>query len=97
MREFHLGKLIKFLIIGFVIMMVLRACTYSTVGGYGPGGHYYGSPGGGFFTGMLLGNMLGGGSIFGGGRSFDSDRSVRRGSTGFGSGRSRSGGFGFGK
>ena len=94
MQEFNIGKLIRFLIIAFICMSVLRACTVSTMGGYGRGGYYgAGHGGGGFFTGMLLGNMMGGGSVFGGGSS-NRTTSVRQGSYGS---RARGGGFGFGK
>jgi hypothetical protein len=100
MNEFNLGKLVKFVVIFFIVMSVMRTCSMSTMGGYAPGA-YLGAPvgGSGFLSGMLLGNMLGGNSIFGGGRGGYErrDESVRRGSMGSGFGRSRSGGFGFGK
>jgi len=89
MGEFDLGKLIRFVVIAFALIFMLRACSAVT---YGPG---YG--GGGFFSGLLLGQMMGGG-IFSGQRYDDRyGKNVRRGSLGSGSGRSRSGGFGRGK
>lgn len=88
MIEFDVKKLIRLVIVAFVIIFLLRACTASTMGrGYG-----YGGGGGGFLTGIFLGQMMRG-DRGGRDRSARTDKNVRRGS----SGKSRSGGFGFGK
>lgn len=85
MVEFDVKKLIRLAIIAFALIFLLRACTSSATGqGYGGGG--------GFFTGMFLGQMLGG-DRGGRNRTDHRDKNVRRGS----SGKSRSGGYGFGK
>lgn len=86
MVEFDVKKLVRLAIIAFAIIFLLRACTASTTG------HGYGGGGGGFFTGIFLGQMLGG-DRGGRGRVDRNDKNVRRGSTQ----KSRSGGFGFGK
>lgn len=86
MIEFDVKKLIRLVIVAFVLIFLLRACTASTMG-YG-----YGGGGGGFFTGLFLGQMMRG-DRGGRDRAVRTDKNVRRGS----SGKSRSGGFGFGK
>lgn len=90
MVEFDVKKLIRLAIAAVVLIFLLRACTASTMGpGYGYG---YGGGGGGFLTGIFLGQMMGG-DRGGRDRAVRTDKNVRRGS----SGKSRSGGSGFGK
>jgi len=93
MIEFDVGKLLRLVVVAFVIIFLLRTCTYSTMGSGGQG--YYGG-GGGFFSGLFLGQMMRSNKGYDNGAD-RTGKNVRRGSAGSGSGRSRSGGFGFGK